>query len=68
MTLAELTANGNGLDGVVAMNLYTEPNGTPIAQPQLAQVPETTTVVAGLLLLLPLGASTLRIFRQNRLA
>ena len=31
-------------------------------------VPEPTTVIAGLLLLLPLGASTLRIVRKNRLA
>ena len=31
-------------------------------------VPETTTVIAGMLLLLPLGASTLRILRQNRVA
>ena len=31
------------------------------------QVPEPTTVLAGALLLLPLGASTLRILRRNRL-
>jgi hypothetical protein len=31
------------------------------------QVPEPTTVIAGALLLLPLGASTLRILRRNRI-
>lgn len=62
-SLAELQANGNGAFGVEALDLQ---DGT--LQPQLIQVPETTTMVAGLLLLLPLGASTLRIVRQNRLA
>jgi hypothetical protein len=32
------------------------------------QVPEPTTVLAGTLLLLPLGASTLRILRRNRMS
>lgn len=32
------------------------------------QVPEPTTIIAGVLLLLPLGASTLRIVRKNRMA
>jgi hypothetical protein len=31
-------------------------------------VPEPTTVIAGALLLLPFGASTLRILRKNRTA
>ena len=34
----------------------------------IVPVPETTTVIAGMLLLLPLGASTVRILRQNRAA
>jgi hypothetical protein len=34
----------------------------------IAAVPEPTTVVAGVLLLLPFGASTLRILRKNRTA
>jgi hypothetical protein len=34
----------------------------------LAAVPEPTTVIAGALLLLPLGASTIRILRRNRAA
>ena len=62
-TLAELQANGNGAFGVEAMNMH-----DGIYQPQLIQVPETTTMVAGALLLLPLGASTLRILRKSRMA
>ena len=57
-------ANGNGAHGVVAMNLYDGNNN--IHQPQLALVPESTTIIAGVLLLLPFGASTLRILRRNR--
>jgi hypothetical protein len=67
MTLAALQANGNGAYGVVAMNLYT---GIPSSynQPQLAIVPEPTTMIAGALLLLPFGASTLRILRKRQTA
>ena len=35
---------------------------------EVAPVPEPTTMVAGALLLLPFGASTLRILRRNRMA
>ena len=63
LTLAQLEANGNGDYGVVALNLK-----DGIYQPQLARVPEPTTVIAGALLLLPFGASTLRILRRNRMA
>jgi hypothetical protein len=35
---------------------------------QVVPVPEPTTIIAGALLLLPLGASTLRILRRNRMA
>jgi hypothetical protein len=45
------------------MNLFYT-NGT-IAQPQLIDVPEASTVIAGALLLLPLGVSALRIVRKN---
>jgi len=61
--LAQLEANGNGAYGVVALNLH-----DGIYQPQLAQVPEPTTMIAAALLLLPFGASTLRILRRNRVA
>jgi len=63
MTLAQLEANGNGADGIVAMDMF-DANGN-YAQPQLAPVPEPTTVVAGALLLLPFGVSTLRILRKD---
>jgi hypothetical protein len=63
MSLAELQANGNGAFGVEAMNLI---DGTD--QPQLIQVPEATTMIAGALLLLPFGASAIRILRRNRIA
>jgi hypothetical protein len=35
---------------------------------QILAVPEPTTMVAGALLLLPFGASTLRLLRKNRTA
>jgi hypothetical protein len=35
---------------------------------QILAVPEPTTMIAGALLLLPFGASTLRILRKNRTA
>jgi hypothetical protein len=77
MTLAELQANGNGALQVVAMNLYTGIT-TSMNQPQLyldttvplkpIPVPEPTTMIAGALLLLPFGASTLRILRKRQTA
>lgn len=61
-------------DGVNQYSLYGLPpayapavdNG--IATISLAAVPEPTTMIAGALLLLPFGASTLRILRKNRTA
>jgi hypothetical protein len=67
---------------VIALNLFNgaystpvnSPNGAPynLNQDQLAIdpsfVPEPTTMIAGVLLLLPFGASTLRILRRNRAA
>jgi hypothetical protein len=58
--------NANGAYGVIALDLTTA-NGCP-AQPQLAIVPEASTVIAGALLLLPMGISALRIVRKNRVA
>jgi hypothetical protein len=52
--------------GVVALNL-TDDQGVR-KQDVLAQVPEPSTVVAGALLLLPFGVSTLRILRKNKQA
>ncbi len=57
------SVDANGAFGVVALNL-----GAPgQVQDQLAiVVPEPATMLAGALLLLPFGASTLRILRKNR--
>ena len=48
---------------------YEAPNGTfdyvPVTL-TLSQVPEPTTMIAGALLLLPFGASTLRVLRRHR--
>jgi hypothetical protein len=35
---------------------------------QSVVVPEASTIIAGVLLVLPFGASTLRILRRNRMA
>lgn len=45
---------------------YTQANGN--ATISLVAVPEPTTVIAGALLLLPFGASTIRVLRRNRAA
>jgi hypothetical protein len=76
-----VTDDSDGDFGVIALNLYStvkvgdnQPvtiNGTTYyaSQDQLAivPVPEVTTIIAGALLLLPLGASTLRILRRSRM-
>ena len=59
--------DANGLYGVYALNV-TYPNGGP-AQDQLAlvpvPVPEPTTIIAGVLLLLPFAVSTIRRSRKS---
>jgi hypothetical protein len=64
------TAATSGEYGVYALNLSTtdKDGKTVYAQDQLVYcpVPEPATVTAGLLLLLPLAASTFRILRQKR--
>jgi hypothetical protein len=57
-------SDADGAFGVEDLTL-----GSPgAAQDQLViVVPEATTIIAGALLLLPLGASTLRILRKNRM-
>jgi hypothetical protein len=50
--------NGNGISHVSVSSV----------QQSFHQVPEPTTMIAGALLLLPFGASTLRILRKNRTA
>jgi hypothetical protein len=61
--------DSGGAYGVLALNLFSNLNDpNSVRQDQLAIVPEANTMVAGLLLLLPLGASALRIVRKNRTA
>jgi hypothetical protein len=76
---AKLKLDSNGAFNVIALNMYsTSPGTTPgattiidgvtyyLKQDVLAVVPEPTTMIAGALLLLPFGASTLRALRKNR--
>jgi hypothetical protein len=75
--------DSDGAYGVVALNLFdgppeggsynnefTAPDGTKhfLNQDMLGIVPEPTTILAGVLLLLPFGASTLRILRRKTAA
>lgn len=60
-----VTDNANGAYGVYSMNITRVGTQTP-GQPLLAVVPEPSTVVAGALLLLPFGVSTLRILRKKQ--
>jgi hypothetical protein len=58
---SDVFANANGAFNVLALNL-----GNPgSVQDQLVVVPEPTTMIAGALLLLPFGVSTLRILRKK---
>jgi hypothetical protein len=61
---AAATADSGGLFGVRALNLGIAGQ----VQDQLVIVPEPTTIIAGALLLLPFGASAMRILRKNRAA
>ncbi len=65
-SLTAAAADANGAYRVVALNLFTTGAHPQHAQDQLAIVPEPTTVIAGALLLLPFGVSTLRFLRRNR--
>ena len=71
-TYADLFQNANGAFGVVALNVtdggqFT--NGRQgLHQDVLGIVPEPSTVVAGALLLLPFGVSTLRILRKKQVS
>lgn len=71
-------SDGAGVSTLVASMLSALPSLTaeadlvaivsPDGQSYVVAVPEPTTVLAGALLLLPFGASTLRILRRNRVA
>jgi hypothetical protein len=58
----------SGLPAFIDLNTVLSGNDFVVSEISVNPVPETTTVIAGMLLLLPLGASTLRILRQNRVA
>ena len=64
---ANVKTDGNGAYGVESLNL-SDASGLAAQDQLVIAVPETTTVIAGMLLLLPLGASTLRILRKTRMA
>jgi hypothetical protein len=68
----DILTDANGAFGVVVLNLGDagKVQDQLFIAPELASVPvpEPTTVIAGALLLLPFGASTLRILRRNRAA
>ncbi|MGA2686063.1 MAG: hypothetical protein ABSF51_13530 [Verrucomicrobiota bacterium] len=61
-----------GASGTYSFDLlYAEVAGPPavlITDLPLQPVPEATTVIAGMMLLLPLGASTFRMLRKSRIA
>jgi len=57
--------NANGAFKVYALNMFTGTIGSPTwVQPQLVLVPETSTVLAGALLILPFGLSVVRMRRK----
>jgi len=59
-------AEADGAFSVYAMNLYTGSASDPTYfQPQLVIVPETTTLISGALMLLPLGAGAFRWLRKR---
>ncbi|MDR3412350.1 MAG: hypothetical protein P4L87_15660 [Formivibrio sp.] len=65
------TAGNYGLTGNLLYPNPTTQNGAPVQEllirtQDATPVPEASTMVAGVLLLLPFGASTLRMFRKNR--
>ena len=61
-----IKGDANGQYGVFALNL-TDARGN-YYQSQLGAVPEPSTVVAGALLLLPFGVSTVRILRKSKVS
>lgn len=64
LSLGSVTSAANGAFGVFSMTL-TDGQGNKV-QPVLGMVPEPSTVVAGVLLLLPFGVSTVRILRKGK--
>ena len=67
---SELTFDGYKYNGNNHLSLPNTGYAPPIFGPnfQFSPVPEPTTMVAGAMLLLPFGFSTLRMFRKTRTA
>jgi hypothetical protein len=57
-----------GFTAIYDNNTVAQGNDFALDDLSLVAVPEPTTIIAGALLLLPFGASTLRILRRNRMA
>jgi hypothetical protein len=57
--------NGGFVYGVTVLNIWETADQQGYIQDQLALVPEPTTILAGALLLLPFGASTVRGLRRK---
>ena len=66
MNASRSTNASGGAYGVFALTLTDANRG--YAQPILGMVPEPSTVVAGVLLLLPFGVSTVRILRKDKVS
>lgn len=66
---AQFTASeATSLGGVIDLNLAYSGNDFALDDISLTPVPEPSTVIAGALLLLPFGATTLRLIRKNGVA
>jgi hypothetical protein len=59
---------GSGLPAFIDLDTDLNGNDFVVSEISITPVPETTTMIAGALLLLPFGASMLRILRRNRMA
>ena len=74
-SLSDIHGDSNGAYDVVALNLFNGPNYQDVQNPagvhfhinqdQLGIIPEPSTVIAGALLVLPFGASVVRIVRRK---
>jgi hypothetical protein len=67
-TAQTLSFTSGGGDGTWATGGYGNVGGNLEVDFSYTAVPEATTIIAGAMLLLPFGASTLRILRKNRTA
>jgi len=63
---ATFVAGNNDTTALINWNLAYNGNDFALDDISITAVPEPTTIIAGALLLLPFGASTLRLIRDNR--